>query len=277
MRAGLNDAELLYVDDLFVGVNLGWDHCAEHEWGIKEIRRDFGIPEGPTRKVYGFNARKITKVPENLKGFTVKGAEYLVYSPYGYSDSKEPHIPHGLSEQSYREKTFRGAWGSSDFGACLKTIPGKTSELKELFQAFQEKNVVFFFGASGPFSNSGMKVCIADRIPEESQKEAEAADLDSLDLKDAVAATGILGKLKDAQQASSPDRNYNRKCGYYACSPKWWSDAFKPQGRDIKSAHNVVFFLNPQDQENNKSGWFTVEDLEQWIEGKGPIPGKRTY
>jgi len=272
MRFGYKDAELLYVDDLFVGVSLGWDHCAEHEWGIQDLKRDFGIPHAPTRKVCGFASRKVSRVSENLTLFTVKGTEYLIYSPY------EPRqdVPHTFTEHSYKEDTFKGAWGSQDFGASSTS---KKGELKELFQAFQEKNVVFFIGKSGPFSNGGLKICIADRIPEDSQKEAKEADLDNLDLDDAVAKTGILAKLKAAQDASGPDRNYNRKCGYYACSPSWRTVKKTVDDNPFKleSAHNVWFFLNPRDQENNKAGWFTVEELEQWIEGKGPIPGKRTY
>jgi hypothetical protein len=30
--------------------------------------------------------------------------------------------------------------------------------------------------------------------------------------------------------------------------------------------------FNPSLLKDNDSGWFTVEQLEEWIEGKGPIP-----
>jgi hypothetical protein len=36
-----------------------------------------------------------------------------------------------------------------------------------------------------------------------------------------------------------------------------------------------MYFLNPMRQQENNFGWFTVEELEQWMEGKGPIPGKK--
>lgn len=33
MREGHNNG-ILWLDETFVGVNLGADYCAEHEWGI---------------------------------------------------------------------------------------------------------------------------------------------------------------------------------------------------------------------------------------------------
>ena len=30
----------------FLGIALGYDYCAEHEWGIKDIKSRFAMPEG---------------------------------------------------------------------------------------------------------------------------------------------------------------------------------------------------------------------------------------
>ena len=38
------------------------------------------------------------------------------------------------------------------------------------------------------------------------------------------------------------------------------------------SAHPYWFLLNPHNQQHVNFGHFTVEELEQWIECKGPIP-----
>ena len=41
MKPAYRDSALLYDDKgRFLGVNLGWDFTAEHEWGIKGIRED---------------------------------------------------------------------------------------------------------------------------------------------------------------------------------------------------------------------------------------------
>lgn len=41
-----------------------------------------------------------------------------------------------------------------------------------------------------------------------------------------------------------------------------------------KSKYDLRYWLNPMEQRHNNSGYFTVEELEQWIENKGPIPKK---
>ena len=38
------------------GVNLGYDHCAEHEWGINHLEKDFAITAAP--HVFGIERRK---------------------------------------------------------------------------------------------------------------------------------------------------------------------------------------------------------------------------
>ena len=47
MRAGFNNAEVLFHEGEFVGVNLGADYCSEHEWGIGKIKQAFGISDKP--------------------------------------------------------------------------------------------------------------------------------------------------------------------------------------------------------------------------------------
>ena len=42
MRNARN-AKVMKIDGHFVGVDLGADYCAEHEWGIKGIRREFKL------------------------------------------------------------------------------------------------------------------------------------------------------------------------------------------------------------------------------------------
>ena len=55
------------------------------------------------------------------------------------------------------------------------------------------------------------------------------------------------------------------KCRYYALSLRWKDDDKK----------EVIFWLNPMEQDKNNFGWFTVEDLKDWAKGKGKIPMKK--
>jgi hypothetical protein len=43
MRRACNDFSILKDETKFYGISLGYDYCAEHEWGIDGIRRKLGI------------------------------------------------------------------------------------------------------------------------------------------------------------------------------------------------------------------------------------------
>jgi hypothetical protein len=77
-----------------------------------------------------------------------------------------------------------------------------------------------------------------------------SVDRDQLEIKKSAFETGIHKKLKEADKK------------YFALSPRW-------KDKDKKE---VVFWLNPYDQQNNNFGWYSAKDLEEWIEGKGPVP-----
>ena len=91
MRQAFNDYAII-VDDKndnqFLGIALGYDYCAEHEWGIKGIKRDFGIPE-PSKKKMGVKSRTITKCKnlefkrEKYQGRTFAILyTYTIYAPH---------------------------------------------------------------------------------------------------------------------------------------------------------------------------------------------------
>lgn len=48
---------------------------------------------------------------------------------------------------------------------------------------------------------------------------------------------------------------------YFALSPRWADDQKK----------EVVFWLNPYDQDKYNSGWFSVQDLKDWAKDKGKV------
>jgi hypothetical protein len=86
-------------------------------------------------------------------------------------------------------------------------------------------------------------------------------DEDRINLHEAAKATGIEEKVCAALKSDFGGKPF------YALSPSWKNKQ--------NTKHKVVFWLNPTDQQKNNYGWFTVEELEQWIEGKGPIPMKK--
>ena len=139
--------------------------------------------------------------------------------------------------------------------------------LKTLFKAFQNKDVVVFLGGrSNPFANSGLSLCIHSCIPQEAKDNAVEADEDNIRMLAAAEATGIEARLKAVQDADTSGR-WDKRCSYLALSPQWASESVKE-----RTEYDVIFWLNPHDQKNNNSGWFTVEELDQWIAREGPVP-----
>ena len=68
--------------------------------------------------------------------------------------------------------------------------------------------------------------------------------------------TRVKAKLKEAG------------CRFFACNPTLRGDRFK----NMPTAYPIVYWLNPYNQNKNRYGWVTVEDLLVWSEGEGPIP-----
>ena len=267
MRAGGNHSEILFWEDEFVGVNLGWDFCSEHEWGIKSLYANFGIDNKLRKDNLGFINRKITRCPKDLHLLENKDETILVYQS-SYSSSKldfERFKTQILRENyGWEERGIACGWSERDFG-ILATGKENRKYLRSLYSSFKDNNIVIFLsGDANPFSNSGLKIVMFDKIPEDALKMAIEADEDSLSLQEASDKTEIIQRLDEVQKNSNSI--YLKKCGYFACSPRWANDKEK---EDTK--YPVVYWLNPQDQKNNSAGWFTVEELEKWIEGKGPI------
>jgi len=270
MRAGFNGG-WIEEDGKTIGLSLGSDFTSEHEWGIGKLKRLLGI-DGITKeysrekpvytKPHGLPRRIITK-HDAVKLYSCRDeAALLCVGPWMHERFQE-HIDklgkfrEGLpGDLRGSQGELRTAWSESDFG--IYGI-GKDAELiKELASAFDTNNIAVWIGGSAMvFDNGGLIVCIADRVPIRALELLQKADLDSEKLRSASEATGIIKRLDSA----------GRK--YFACSPKWISLEMSK-----KSVHPVIYWLNPQEQRQNNFGWFTVEELDQWIASEGPIPMK---
>ena len=269
MRSGTQNAELVIEDGEFVGINLGWDFTAEHEWGIKYLVRDFGI-RGVSRKkgfftkhdVTGVYARAITKVSEYLVLLEKDDATYLIYqdwfSPKYALTDETPKDELDRIVYAYGDHKLQTAWDSKSFG--VRVIGDELrNQLKELYAAFQNKDIMIAMGGRQAFGNAGLNLIIASKLPESFDKELIEADVDGLNMIDAAEATGIKKRLENAGRR------------HYALSPSWATSIKSTKDGEIKTKHSVIFWLNPMDQHLYNFGWLTVEDLEDWIEGKGKI------
>lgn len=262
MRTGTSNLNLWRNEqEKLIGLSLGWDFTAEHEWGIEEIQQAFGLE---TRSVdvrgakLGLARLSVTDIPPVrliAKGDT---EALLVFDNiHGMSNTD---IAKRLRDvlTYYTDKDTATAWDKKSFAVRSKD-PEVVHLLKELHQAFAQKDAVIFLGGGdGPFANRGLVIAIKSLLPEEFIEEALKSDKGYRKMLKAATKTGIKKRLEKAGI-----RWYALKAGSVMNSTK---------DGDVDTKHSVMFFLNPMDQQHNNSGWYTVEQLDQWIAGEGPIP-----
>lgn len=254
MRRGYLDVDFLMHEDKFAGVCLGWDHCAEHEWGIPSIQHHFGLTDDPA--VFGLERRKVCKTTDALVWGEVEGSkptEYaLVFSPYGVRYTNVLTKGYLNELRLWDDQEVAGAWDMDTFGVLV--TPKHKDHLAALYGAFQRCDVaVYLGGKSTPFSNRGLCLVIASRLPAELTKEMHDVDEDYYHLEEAAKATGIEEYLKSKGKR------------WFALSPRW-----ADEGKT-----SVKFWLNPMDQHIYEEGWFTVADLKEWAADRGPVMMKR--
>lgn len=257
---------------------LGYDYAAEHEFGIKRLKESFGISEfddtntnvlkliknklfGPKVK-FGIYRRMVTKVPDNL-----------MYGEFSFTENKKKHRVFfvGFTDNSWRtskenqdffiskikqginfEKPFSAWWDEKEFLVASKgqKIP------MQIFKAINSLDAAISLSwPKNPFAGSGLIIAVKSKIKEEDLKEIEKIDRERHEMILSGIKTGITDKI------SKTDKRY------FALSPAWKKDI--SNSSDTK--YSVVFWLNPMEQNKYNSGWYTVEELEQWIKNEGPV------
>jgi hypothetical protein len=253
------------------GIILPGDYCAEHEWGIEELKRHMGVKENP--EIDGIDRRRIGKVeaiyfyddgPRKIKSgksFLIVGKEAIQFEQY-YDWKK---LPPGLHPIRLRGKqaALTAAWGSESFGIYAETDEDR-SKLRLIHEAIKSGDCAIWLGGAGknPFARNGLVIGIVSKCDPKSKDTMLESDLEGKRLATADKATGIREKLAAAGKR------------FYALSPGW---PLKSTSRgEVKTSHPIMYFLNPQDQKNYDHGWFTVEELEAWAKDEGPVVKQHT-
>lgn len=253
-----------------IALNLGADYCAEHEWGIKKLKQNFGINDTDI-SVYGIEKRRIQEIPENLH-YLVEGKTSILTIKEFWDRKPETLTVKALkSQELYDRNPLNTAWDEGSFGILVKGEDDQ-KKLEKLYEAIQAKDAAIWLGGGQVFQNAGLCIGIISNMPATAINAMKTKDEDSHKLKLASDATGIVQKIDALNQKSLGGKRgglYDAPCGYFALSPAWMKK------NDKGSRYEVMYWLNPIKQQENNYGWFTVEELEQWMEGKGPIPGKR--
>jgi hypothetical protein len=306
MRTASQDYTIIINEegDKFLGIALGYDYCAEHEWGIDDIKRRFGIPES-SKKNMGVASRSITKNISNLifKKETYKKKKFaILYTGYQYwHEGEDNPMPRDLehykknidwrmeydakhpSEHRGKKYPMITAWDDSGFGVAV--MGEKEAQwLEELYEAFNNVNVVIAMinhRAYNPFAGTSLSLMIKDRLPKEVANMMYSADKQYFDRKDYEKKTGIpklkekmeKARQKDAKKSGSWDENlYGHNHGYYiACSPKW-IDYDNAENREklkaeMNTKYDIMYWVNYSDNDDTHDH-FTVEEIREWLTSK---------
>ena len=198
MRKAFNNFKILKDDKQFIGISLGYDFCAEHEWGIKRLKEKFGIPEA-SKENMGVKSRTITKCEDILifNEETYKKKKFAVLYTKGYFSNEMPYELQNYKKDilwnlEWDEKENRKsedrkdplvtAWDEGSFGVGVMGEE-EVQGLKNLYEAFLNKNVVIAFTSmpNNPFARTSLCLLITDRVPAEVSDQMYLADKEFYD------------------------------------------------------------------------------------------------
>lgn len=267
------------LDDVFVGINLGADYCAEHEWGIGRLNTelgvgtagDIGIESRRTKPLTdgqmvvfetalgavllcGVEARRAKRDGGPMVEVSAPSSFYTVTDKAGRESYKKLTPKSGkkaIAQWAAQAAGFYSRWSEDSFAVTAIGDVAK-AQLQEVAEAARKGDLVVMLGGGNAFANPGLCVFIESRVPAEAKEMMRTADEKAIRLKAAAEATGIAEVL----------RQHGRL--YYALSPRWVDD----------TEAQLLFWLNPRDQQRNHAGWVTESDLHHWAVGTGVIPTK---
>lgn len=244
IRCSAEEAKLVSVNGgEILGVNLGYDYAAEHESGIKSLAQAFGIEW----KIMGYEGRKNTIVPHELVFYEPHSA--LIYMPNGCSDRFLEHLLQGELSLEGQQK-LAGAWSEQDFG--LRVAAEYAPLVKELYEAFRQKNGIITLSPMGPFGGRGLILLDYRKIPENIKIDAREVDR----------------KKRKAQELF---RRLEQESGVFDLLRSKGLNYYYLRINRLNRKGEPLWWLNPEQQHLYHAGWYTTEDLKKWADGKGPI------
>lgn len=269
MRAGTNKKDWI-VDNKggFIGLSLGHDFCFEHENGVSRLHRALGVPD--LEFPIGTGDRKISVCPEQLSFVTYEikpkdkrrktsaPAASLILMERGYRELTHEEVLKSCGLKFYTnvydkwhapQDDLMCSWDEREFGINVRGAEN-VNRLRELYEAFQRCDIALAYPSSSGFLRTGLSFAIASKIPRKSEDVIREQDMAHQRLHLAAKATGVYQMLEKAGLR------------YFALAPGW---------DNSKDEDDVVFFLNPEQQSRFNHGWFTVAELQDWAQGKGPV------
>jgi hypothetical protein len=288
MRQSWKNLELITLEDgTPCGISLGFDFCAEHEMGRDSMDRALGLGHAGKTGLKQYLARplacddlrlslyerqKATKTiaPETRMTFHIspETAQAMAHPKCNRMSLPSAYIRDGKCDDA-----LKASWSKDGF--CIRAFGYVERDMVRKLHAAALSGdlLVSSAGSNNPFERGGLCLTILSQIPQSIHDQVSAAEVEQQKLQDAIEKTDIKDTIKNAG------------LNWFALKGDW-STRFKTIIRDVEDSddkriprpatdHPVMFFLNPRDQGKYNSGWFTVEELEAWAQGQGPVLKKQ--
>jgi hypothetical protein len=293
-----------------LGISLGVDFCAEHEWGIAGLSRRLGLKDQDVKRdILGLDSRTVDakKWQEQVQLIEVEDMAMLVLDPH--LDSSKLKTVKDLSDR-YCELYLRDK-NAKSFAERRREVQLEKASTDEervsIEERYQEALTKEQYCAAWATAWSDRDFGVLTRGEENVEflrrlytqgckgeialvfmnphkhNPFSSSTLCIIDKEFTPAATAqIHATLREAElSADRLDRAVDatgirdrlEKAGlrYYALSPRWVNSNDETTLAE-GSQYPFQFWLNPQEQRDNNSCWCTVEDLDRWIAGEGKIP-----
>lgn len=272
MAANQGQSGPMRVDGETIGVHLAPNAVGQHGMGIEWLLRRLGAAEPDEHGLRTFDGHVSTAVPDwsrrdlshDEKLYLDVGPKPLKLKSVSTVLCVEGGMEHavGVTERYSPHSVVTGAWDDSSF--AVRGWDDEGRRIVDLLQeAVETRDVATWVSGDIDFGHGHLCIARRSTTPAFLVRRFDEEVAATRRLQDAAAATGIAGRLEQI----GPLTPFGRMRPYHALSPAW-IDAETAR----RSAHPVKFFLNPTQQDINNFGWFTVEDLDQWILGLGPVP-----
>lgn len=231
-----------------VGVSLGADASTEHECGTKKLAEAFGYKFGSRD---GWDARRITRLPTTFAGteLEVNGEQCILVS-----SNLEVALRHVHTELRFYQFTkgctlnTSAAWDEENFAILARGPDMKWA--RKLLESFAYLDVMAGGVLQSHYPVMGLTYAVYSRVPYHVKAIAKQKLDDELTRDKILMDSGVIERLINAGRR------------WYSLRETAWHDAAKT---------TIRVWLNPSDQAQNRSGWFTLEQLEQWVKGEGPV------
>jgi len=262
LREGIRQKVLIRaLDQTPWAVSLGFDFTAEHEWGVKAIAEKLGIEEKPKN----WKNLLVRKTSELHIGETKTKEEDTLYY---LSTTEDPLVvKEKLNYLKPKEDMFT-FWNWDDFVIFFRREYDRDS----LYAKFKEKKMMV-----------GTVLPVRTYLQEVYGKEAGGLIfIDQTHLPTSVKVEigeyyrqrhnlDIVAKNTQVEQALEKVSQQWKKTFPNSFSSPWATFSIHPTWieqtslDETSSEHAVAFFINPMYQDAVASGWFTVEQIFDWV------------